>query len=190
MENESKIKRFKSAYLFYFEKAKLQIKNEYPTIKYRDLLKEIGKRWIALSTEEKKEYYELERIDKEKFISLKRTQTYTYNSSTKPKKPKRFRTAFMIFLHEKKEEIDKENVVKSLKEIGQEWKNLPNIVKQYYKEKENEDKLRYQKEYSIYTERLIKQKENKKTKKDKYNEAVQLANKLYSTNTDEENNLN
>ena len=65
MENESKIKRFKSAYLFYFEKAKLQIKNEYPTIKYRDLLKEIGKRWIALSTEEKKEYYELERIDKE-----------------------------------------------------------------------------------------------------------------------------
>ena len=93
----------------------------------------------------------------------------------------------MIFLHEKKEEIDKENVVKSLKEIGQEWKNLPNIVKQYYKEKENEDKLRYQKEYSIYTERLIKQKENKKTKKDKYNEAVQLANKLYSTNTDEEN---
>ena len=44
----------------------------------------------------------------------------------------------MIFLHEKKEEIDKENVVKSLKEIGQEWKNLPNIVKQYYKEKEND----------------------------------------------------
>ena len=91
----------------------------------------------------------------------------------------------MIFLHEKKEEIDKENVVKSLKEIGQEWKNLPNIVKQYYKEKEKEDKLMYQKEYSTYTEKLIKQKENKKTKKDKYNEAVQLANKLYSTNTDE-----
>ena len=43
MENESKIKRFKSAYIFYFEKAKQQLKHEYPTIKYRDLLKEIGK---------------------------------------------------------------------------------------------------------------------------------------------------
>ena len=70
MENESKIKRFKSAYIFYFEKAKQQLKHEYPTIKYRDLLKEIGKRWIALSIEEKKEYYELERIDKEKFNLL------------------------------------------------------------------------------------------------------------------------
>ena len=139
MENENKIKRFKSAYIFYFEKEKQRIKKEKPDIKYRELLKEIGKRWVELSAEEKKEFYELERTDKEKFTTLKQTQRYTYTATSKPKKPKRFRTAFMIFLHEKKEEIDKANVVKSLKEIGQEWKNLPNIMKQYYKEKENED---------------------------------------------------
>ena len=56
----------------------------------------------------------------------------------------------MFFLHEKRADIDRQNVISSLKTIGKEWKNLTEEQRKVYKQKEIEDKLRYVRDFNDY----------------------------------------
>lgn len=186
MENEKetkgKLKRYKSAYLFFFENEIKKKKQENNTFPYIELVKEIGKKWTTLSKEEKEKYINLEKIEKNKFNKEKGNSRYLYQRSKKVKKPKRFRTAYMFFLHEKKTDIDRQNVISSLKTIGKEWKNLTEEQRKIYKEKEIEDKLRYVRDFNDYIEKILKQKKNKKDNKKKILDLFKVAKQLYKNN--------
>ena len=67
----------------------------------------------------------------------------------------------MIYLHENKSKIDKKNCINSLKNIGQNWKNLTKKERAFYIKKEEEDKKRYKNELMEYLKNKDKI-ENKK----------------------------
>ena len=185
-DKEKKVKKFQSAYLFFFKEEKERIEKENEekkiTIKYSELLKQIGKKWLELPEEKKKKYHLLEEKDKEKFMMEKKEKNYAYKRSKKPKKPKRFRTAFMIYLKEQKKVIKKDDIINSLKMIGRTWRNLSESERKAYAEKEREDKLRYQKEYMVYMEEMLKMEETRKEKESKRKRNSELIEKLYNKN--------
>ena len=67
----------------------------------------------------------------------------------------------MIYLHENKEKIDKNNCVKSLKSIGEMWKNISNKEKEIYIKKAEDDKERYKKELFEYIKKKDKIQKSK-----------------------------
>ena len=70
----------------------------------------------------------------------------------------------MIFLHENKNKIDKNNCIVSLKNIGKLWKKLNEDEKNIYIQKSEEDKKRYKDELVEYLKKkdIIEKNENKK----------------------------
>ena len=171
-ENETtpppKIKKYKSAYLHFSsaELKRIHQENSNTNFPYIEIIRKIAQKWAEMPNSEKQIYKDLEQKDKDKFNTLKQTIPYTYNKSSKIKKPKRARTAFMIYLHENKGLINKESsstIVKSLKQIGLNWKNISTEEKEIYLKKEREDKERYQLEYSTYMSQLLQKKRKRKS---------------------------
>ena len=67
----------------------------------------------------------------------------------------------MIYLHENKNKIDKNNCIKSLKNLGENWKKLNEKERNVYIKKSEEDKIRYKNELIDY----LKQKDINEKKK-------------------------
>ena len=125
----------------------------------------IGKDWKKLTQKEKIKYYELEKKSKEAFNNEKEEAKYFYKKKKiEIKKPIRNRTAFMIYLHENKNKIDKKNCIMSLKNIGKLWKKLSEDEKNIYLQKSEEDKKRYKDELIEYLKKKdsIEKNENRK----------------------------
>ena len=156
-----KLKKYKSAYIFFTQEKIQKYKKLYPNTLYRDIFKLIGEEWKNLKENSRKKYYDLEKNSKELFEKNKEKSNYNYSIKKKKiKKPIRNRTPFMIYLHENKEKIDKNNCVKSLKNIGEMWKSISNKEKEIYIKKAEDDKERYKKELFEYIK--IKDKIQKK----------------------------
>ena len=118
-----KIKKYKSAYIFFTQEKIQKYKKLYPNLLYRDIFKLIGEEWKNLKENSRKKYYDLEKQSKDIFEKNKEKSNYNYSIKKKKiKKPIRNRTPFMLYLHENKEKIDKNNCVLSLKKIGEMWK--------------------------------------------------------------------
>ena len=64
---ESKVKRAKSAYLFFCGDKREQITKENPDKKAKDILKLLGDAWSKLSDADKKKYQEMADKDKERY---------------------------------------------------------------------------------------------------------------------------
>ena len=111
------IKKYKSAYIFFSQENTSKYKNLFPNLSLREIFKLIGEEWNKLNESEKEKYYVLEKKSKENFEKNKEKNNYNYKKKTIDiKKPKRFRTAFMIYLHENKNKVDKKNCIESLKD--------------------------------------------------------------------------
>ena len=151
-----KIKKFKSAYIFFSEEKSKEYKKINPSISPRELFRLIGKNWKSLANNKKRKYYDLEEKSRKYFMECKNVFPYNYNKSKVVKKPKRYRTPFMIYLHENKEKIDKSNSVTSLKLIGSTWKNMSKNKKQIYIDKSEKDKERYKLELLEYMKYISK----------------------------------
>ena len=137
------IKKYKSAYIFFTQEINQKYKKLYPNLSFRDIFKLIGKEWKNLKEKDKKKYYDLEKKSKELFTKNKEKIKYTYTIKKKTiKKPIRNRTPYMIYLHENKDKIDKNNCIYSLKNIGVLWKDISNKEKEIYIKKEEENKKR------------------------------------------------
>lgn len=177
------IKRFKSAYMYFCMENRAKFIQNNPDMKSIDITKLLGKEWKNLVNKEP--YYLLEKRDKEIFNKSKSKNKFSYKKSNKVKKPKRFRTAFMLYLKEKKEELKGNGeIIDSLKEIGRKWKLMEIKDKQEYLNKEKEDKKRYKNEYLEYIDKVIKQKETKENKKEKIAKLFQDIPKIFKSNTD------
>lgn len=70
-DSEPKIKKPRSAYIFYQLKNRENIKSENPGVSPKELMKLIGNSWSNLSEDEKKEYEQLHENDKERFLQEK-----------------------------------------------------------------------------------------------------------------------
>ena len=67
----------------------------------------------------------------------------------------------MIYLHENKNKIDKNNCIVSLRNLGQIWKKLGEKEKNKYIKKSEEDKIRYKNELMEYLKKKDKITKNK-----------------------------
>ena len=149
--NPSPIKKYKSAYIFFTQENMAKYKQLNQNLLLKEIFKLIGKDWKKLSKKEKEKYYELEKESKEAFNKNKEKIKYNYKKKKiEIKKPVRHRTAFMIYLHENKNKIDKNNCIKSLKNLGENWKNLKEKERNVYIKKSEEDKIRYKNELIDY----------------------------------------
>lgn len=182
------LKKYKSAYLYFCLENRDKYINDNPGVSSIDITKLLGKEWKNLDNKEP--YYLLEQKDKEKFNETKIHHKYTYKKSNKLKKPKRFRTAFMLFLKDQKEGIKKnKDVIGSLKEIGRRWKLLIMEERQEYINQENDDKIRYKNEYLDYIDKVMKHKETKDLKKEKILQLLKDIPKIFKSNSDIVNKL-
>ena len=158
------IKKYKSAYIFFTQEKIPKYKKLHPKLLLKEIFKLIGKDWKKLTKKEKEKYYKLENKSKETFERDKKKVKYNYKKKKiVVKKPIRYRTSFMIYLHENKNKIDKKNCIISLKKIGELWKNLNEKERDIYNKKSEEDKKRYKNELMEY----LKKQDSKKIKKKK-----------------------
>merc|ERR1712224_34183 len=79
-----KAKRNKSAYMFYTDKIRASLKEEFPDHSTIELTKVMGQRWKELSEEQKTEFNELAAKDKERFEEEKKLY-----GTPEPKKSKK-----------------------------------------------------------------------------------------------------
>ena len=159
------IKKYKSAYIFFTQEKIPKYKKTYPKLTLKEIFKLIGKDWKKLTKKEKEKYYKLEKKSKEMFDKNKRKVKYNYKKKKiEIKKPVRYRTSFMIYLHENKNKIDKKNCITSLKNIGELWKKLNEKERDIYIKKSEEDKKRYKNELMEYLKKkdLKEKNDNKK----------------------------
>ena len=153
----SSIKKYKSAYIFFTQEKTPKYKKLFPNLLLKEIFKLIGKDWKKLTQKEKIKYYELEKKSKEAFNNEKEEAKYFYKKKKiEIKKPVRNRTAFMIYLHENKNKIDKKNCIMSLKNIGKLWKKLSEDEKQEYVKKSHACTLAYRYKKMIYEKKIRK----------------------------------
>ena len=158
----SPIKKYKSAYIFFTQEKTPIYKKLYPNMLLKEIFKLIGNAWKKLNEKEKEKYYKLEKKSKEKFDKNKEKICYKYiKKKNNIKKPVKNRTAFMIYLHENKNKIDKNNCIVSLRNLGQIWKKLGEKEKNKYIKKSEEDKIRYKNELMAYLKKKDKITKNK-----------------------------
>merc|ERR1712072_1497518 len=70
-DGEPKIKKPRSAYIFYQLENRENIKSKNPGVSPKELMKLIGNSWSNLPADEKKEYEQLHEADKERFLQEK-----------------------------------------------------------------------------------------------------------------------
>ncbi|CAF3357887.1 unnamed protein product [Rotaria sp. Silwood1] len=127
-------------------------------------------------------------MPKTKIITLSKSTTSTKKISNKrnkdPNAPKRYRTAYILFSVEKRDEIKNENPGLSAKEIvaelGAQWKAADAATKQRFQKLSDTEKVEYEEKMAAYkSEKNDKEsaKENQKKKKSsKKNEVMDDAN--------------
>ena len=183
MVKEKKIKKYKTPYIFFVQDETEKMRKE----KQNNLnliakMKIIGNKWKNLPNNIKQIYIKKSELDKEKFNKIKLESGIQYKYKKKKeivKKIKRFRTPFMIYLHDNKDKIDKHNSVESLKIIAKTWKEMDYKDKKIYFEKAQEDKERYKNELILKIKNEIKNKISKEKSKEKINKLISSMEKLY-----------
>lgn len=180
MVKEKKIKKYRTPYIIFVQEEIKKMKNI--NLNIIEKMKIIGKNWKKLSIKEKEKYIKESELDKEKFNTLKESgikYKYKKKKNIIIRKIKRFRTAFMFFLHDKKKNIDKKNSVDSLRKIAKEWKEMNLEKKKIYYDFEKEDKIRYEKELMIKMENEIKSKKTKEQNKEQIKKLMLSIEKIY-----------
>jgi len=183
MVKEKKIKKYKTPYIFFVQEETEKMRNDKRNnLSLIEKIKIIGNKWKNLPNNIKQIYIQKSELDKEKFNKIKKENGIQYKYKKKKgiiKKIKRFRTPFMLFLHENKDKIDKHNSVESLKNIAKIWKEMDYKNKQIYFEKAQEDKKRYKNEIILKIINDIKSKISKEKSKEKINKLIYSMEKLY-----------
>ena len=202
-------KRALSAYLFFCQATREDIKKKNPSIKSSEILSELGKMWKALSEKKRKPFDKLAEEDKKRYEEEMKEYVPTeeekdaMEAKKKGKKgaskvSKRSPTAYLLFCNEKREEVKNANKDKKTTEItsilGNMWTNLSENKKKPYEEKaaklkeafdsENEEKNEQEAEKKV-TKKMEKNEDEKKvTKKVEKNEAEKKVTKKVTKKTE------
>ena len=186
-----KIKKFKSAYILFFSELRKKFKkaeyenlitkdlnenflnlyneNKIAKFKNNEMTKKLSDLWKNCNEDDKKYFYEREKIEKEIFENLKsKGIDYKYSKCEKYKKPIRFRTPYMFFIKEHKENmqnLDKFENIEYIRYISNIWVNMTAEEKQKFTILALEDKKRYNKEYDIFMRNIFSINTKKKYEK-------------------------
>jgi len=160
-------KKPKSSYLVFCNIERDKLKKEKPDIDFKEMSKELGKKWKCLSDVEKKQFNEVYEKDKERYN--KECQVYIYPDNldvknkvnTGIKKPK---SSYMFFCQEERIRIvkTKPNVKQTeiMRECGKKWNELSSLDKKTYENMYQNDKERYIKELEDYNNGVLLEKNN------------------------------
>ena len=164
----------RTAYIFFCMEERKKIKEEFPDIDNKDIVREMGRRWSSL--DDKSEFQEMAEEDKKRFSDEMKDYEPSEDNEEKPKKKTaRSKTAYQFFCESMRPELKEEGFKgKELtSELNSRWKDLKededrvdeldeyNRRAQEAKEKKNED---------VEEEEDEKPKKEKKTKKAKKTE--------------------
>jgi len=163
-------KRPLSAYMFFCQAMRPDVKRENPNANFSDLGKLLGAKWQTLKDGEKKPYERQNQLDKERYEKEKEelnrkeaednatdTEPKTKKSKTtaaaknKEKKgPKQPKSAYMLFADDERTKLKTEGkdvtFAESGKYIGERWRALSEKEKAPYVEKNKQLKEQYEKE--------------------------------------------
>jgi hypothetical protein len=168
-------KKTKSAYLFFCEDKRPQVKKENPEAKAKEVLTMLGAMWKALSDKKKEKYQAMSAQDKERYakakedykrpsdeelaeLEINQKKKRGRKSSSEPKDPnapKGARTAYMFYGLNNRKKIkaemgDDAKGADVTKELGVRWKAMSDKAKARYVKMAEEDKLRYKEETKAY----------------------------------------
>jgi HMG (high mobility group) box len=129
------------------------------------MMKQLGKIWSNLSKEERKSYEDVAKKDKDRYE--KEMKNLTGNGRTieilhevEHKRPKKWLSAYMIFVREVRSKISKANpdmpVLQIMKEVGSRWQSLIPSEKNVYQQMADEDKVRYKQELKEFEKEVEK----------------------------------
>jgi len=164
-------KRPLSAYMFFCQAMRPDVKKDNPNANFSDLGKLLGQKWQLLKDSEKKPYEKQNAIDKERYEKekdelnrkeaedqttetaepkAKKPKTTTAAKKEKSKKgPKPPKSAYMLFADDERAKLKTEGkdvtFAESGKHIGERWRALNEKEKQPYVEKNKQLKEEYEK---------------------------------------------
>ena len=179
-------KRALSAYLFFCQATREDLKKKNPSIKSSEILSELGKMWKTLSEKKKKPFEKMAEEDKNRYAEEMKEYVPTeeekeaMEAKKKGKKgdskvSKRSPTAYLLFCNEKREEVKSANKEKKMTEIttilGGMWTDLSEKKKKPYEEKAAKLKEAFDAEKE---EKAVEKKEKKIEKKNVVDEETQL----------------
>ncbi|KAJ3448070.1 high mobility group protein dsp1 [Anaeramoeba flamelloides] len=164
-------KKPRSSFNFFVTESRKKIKKENSDMNFREVTKEVSKRWkeikekekkkyIKMATEDKKRYEkEKEKWEKEKSSSESEPEITTrtrFNGKKVPRfsEPKRPRSAYHFFSMEErpklKNKFPSDSSSKITKKLGKKWKALKDSEAKKFTKKADADKKRWKKEFEEY----------------------------------------
>lgn len=197
-------KRPKSAYIFFCQDKRSEVKESNPTMKATDVTKELGMMWNEIKeTDEAEQYIELAKGDKNRYndeventppVSTDDEDQKEDGKKKRKKKaknegPKKPKSAYIFFCQDKRAEVKVANPDMKPTEITSELGRLWNKIKETkqakkYVEMANEDKSRYNEDVpkvaSSGEEKPKKQRKNLPKKKDNEEDKKPRAKTAYS----------
>jgi hypothetical protein len=161
-------KNAKSAYMFFAAKCRAELTKESPGMSFTDTGREVGKRWQALSDKQKAPWEKKSSDDKDRHA--KDMKTYVpdaaYTEQQKkmkaagpklakdPDKPKRGRTAYLVFCDDHRDAVRKKYPKKSMTEVSaalaQQWKSVSKKERGTCDETAEKEKKDYQTALASY----------------------------------------
>jgi hypothetical protein len=149
-------KRALSAYIFFTQAKRDEVKKSNPSMKSSEIMSELGKLWKGLSDKKKKPYEKLAEEDKERYAED--MKNYVPSEEEKAKKSKKEKkvsskrspSAYLLFCKDNRDKVKNANPEKKTTEIttilGKMWTDLSEKKKKPYVEKAEKLKEEFKKE--------------------------------------------
>ena len=183
-DGENLPKKNKSAYLYFCEAERENVKRKHPELSNKEIITKLGELWSKIKNDEKKikVFKDLALEDKERYnqeMSTTQVEKKTRKSSKKAVDgPKKNSSAYIHFCNdmrstckEENPDIDNKSI---MSELGKRWKSLDDDGKKKYEDLAKKDKERYEDEKKNWVpsqpkddEPKVEVEEKKKTTKPK-----------------------
>lgn len=156
------------AYMWFCQEHREKVKADQPELGAKEILSELGRRWKALGAEEKEQYNEIAKGDKERYEREKeaflRTHVSIYRDDDvkskrkrkDPNAPKRPRSAYILFVNDYRPKVVEETREEGIKQteimsrVAKLWKSCDEAEKEKYVQLAQEEKDRYQEAMTNY----------------------------------------
>jgi hypothetical protein len=168
-------KRSLSAYIFFCNEKREEIKKKNPAMKATEIMAEMGKLWKALSDKKKKPYEEKAAEDKKRYEEEMKNYVPEDGEEKKKASPKtknsRSPSAYLLFCRDNREEIKKKNSdlkpTEIMSKLGEAWKSISDKEKQKYNKMAEELKSEFEEKNAVEkTEEESNDDEENKPKED------------------------
>ncbi|CCI45662.1 hypothetical protein ABG067_005126 [Albugo candida] len=155
-------KRALSAFMFFSNDIRDQVKKEMPELEFLQISTEIGKRWKQCKPEDRKPYEELAEADKKRYQEEKEDYvpdpsfetTRSIRKKKDPDAPKRALSAYFFFCNEARDALRRENPDMKITDISrllaEKWRDLPEKKRAKYHKMHEGAKVKYQEQMDVY----------------------------------------